>query len=373
MGFGKKLLFSGLTILPCSLLLAQENEKEYNCPFAFHACYTGDVVSNFSGGLKRGTTYLGLANLKATFDTQKAGWWSKGTFFLNFANTHGGKPSEEFVGDFQGISNIEAGDLTFLYELWYQQQLGRVTIRAGLQDLNADFALSEYGVIFANSSFGIHSSIADNIASPIFPLTALGLNVDWEMSDSFHWKSAIFDGTPDDFRKNPYNVHWKLSAEQGYLAVSELELHKSLLAGRNGCYKLGAYFHEHTDSTSHAEDRNGGVYLVADQQITDEISVFSQIGLSPVKNTNNAYYSLGMTCKGIFPKRKDDEMGVALAYSKIHDTSVGSELVLEMAYQLKINSYMYVKPDLQYVINPAGTDDKLENALVGFVRFGVQF
>jgi len=44
-----------------------------------------------------------------------------------------------------------------------------------------------------------------------------------------------------------------------------------------------------------------------------------------------------------------------------------------MTYKLVINNNIYLKPDIQYIINPAGTAIRLNNALVGFVRFGLEF
>ena len=63
---------------------AQNNNEEVvvNSPFSYEASYTGDLVSNFKGGIKTGTAYLGLANLKAGFDTEKANWWKGGQLFV---------------------------------------------------------------------------------------------------------------------------------------------------------------------------------------------------------------------------------------------------------------------------------------------------
>ena len=169
-----------------------------NSSLSLNASYIGDWVTNMRGGIKTGSTYLGLANLKIGFDTEKAGLWKGGSFFINAANTHGGLPSANLVGDFQGVSNIEAGDLTFMYELWYKQQIDKIVLTAGLQDLNVDFSTTSYGAPFNNSSFGIQSSIADNIPSPIFPLTALGVSLQWNVSPAFSWEMALFDGTPDE-------------------------------------------------------------------------------------------------------------------------------------------------------------------------------
>jgi len=94
---------------------AQVDSIKKTPPFSFEASYIGDVVSNFSGGIKKGTTYLGLANIKASFNTETANFWKGGKAYLNIGNTHGGEPSTNLIGDFQGVSNIEAGNLTFMY------------------------------------------------------------------------------------------------------------------------------------------------------------------------------------------------------------------------------------------------------------------
>lgn len=369
----KKLLLSGMTVLPCSFALGQESVDSKSCPFSFSASYIGDVVSNFSGGIKRGTTYLGLANISAEFDPAVVGWWRGGLARINACNTHGGMPTRDYVGDFQWISNIEAGNLTFMYELWYKQSIGQVDVKLGLQDLNSDFAVSDNGLMFNNSSFGIQSSISENISSPIFPLTALGINLRWQVSDSFLWQAAVFDGTPDDYESNQYNLHWQLSKNQGCFAVSEFQYNKGLIADRAGAYKLGLYYHEHRDSSSIVQF-NHGAYAVIDQSITDKLSLFGQIGISPRKiNSHNHYYGLGLNYKGLFDDRPDDVCGLALAYAKIDRNDIGSETAIELVYDFQLNKYMHIKPDLQYVINPAGTDVKLKNALVGMLRFQVEF
>ena len=368
-----KLMIFGISLtVSSSRLWSQENDPVGVSAFSFKASYTGDLVSNFSGGIKTGTVYLGLANIKTDFNTETANWWKGGEAFINAGNTHGGEPSAKLVGDFQGISNIEAGNHSFLYELWYKQNLWKMNMTVGLQDLNANFAICENGALFTNSSFGIHSSIADNVSPPIFPLTALGATIQWNISDTFMWEAAVFDGTPDDFDKNPYNTHWELSKNQGILAITEIQTHGSLLLGQKGTYKIGVYYHEHIDSLNTVH-KDGGFYFVGDQQINSKLSVFSQIGLSPKKmNKNNRYFSVGINCK-MSDKRPDDQLGLAIAYAGIDGNSVGSETAVELTYKLQVNKNIYLRPDIQYVINPAGTETKLDNALVGFVRFGLEF
>lgn len=361
----------GFCVAVCSDMTAQNSSA-----LQVRASYIGDYVANVKGGLKTGSAYLGLANLKLGFDAEKAGWWKGATFFVNAGNTHGGKPSADLVGDFQGISNIEAGNLTFMYELWYKQQINHVAITVGLQDLNVDFASTSYGCLFTNSSFGIHSSLADNIPSPIFPLTALGVSLQWQIRSNLQWQLALFDGTPDDYQKNPYNIQWRLSKNDGFLAISEWQLTASLVANCEGNYKIGIYTHNHCDSTSE-EVHNYGIYVVADQQLFKTqrggVGLFSQIGISPRKNANDYFLSLGVNWHAPFYKRSEDVCGIAFAYAGMHNNGgIGGELSVEAAYKFQICQKMYLKPDFQYVLNPAGTNRKLPNALVGMLRFGVE-
>lgn len=365
----RKISFS---ILFLSALFPLKNSAQ-NQSVTFGASYTGDVVSNLSGGMKTGTTYLGMATLQAGLDTEKSGWWNGGEAFAKLANTHGGEPSANMIGDFQGVSNIEAGNLTWLYELWYKQTLGNFCFTAGLQDLNCSFATCDNGCIFTNSSFGIQSSIADNIPSPIFPLTALGFTAEWNFAKDLNLKGAIFDGTPDDFENNPYNVDWKLSRNQGFLTIAEFDIDKSLIKDKAACYKFGFYYHQHND-TIDQEQKNRGFYFVGDQQITENLYVFSQVGVSPKHlNKNNLYYSVGCRYEGLFSARPKDYVGCAVAHAGIHDSSVGSETAIECVYQFQLNENIFIRPDVQYIINPAGTEQKLDNALVAMVRFHVEF
>lgn len=73
-----KLRFS-FSLLCCFVftvnILAQKDTLKCKAPFTFEASYIGDAVRNFSGGIKKGSRYLGLANLKVSYDTKAARLW----------------------------------------------------------------------------------------------------------------------------------------------------------------------------------------------------------------------------------------------------------------------------------------------------------
>ena len=352
-----------------------ESDSPYFCGIS----YTGDFVRNFRGGIKKGTTYLGLAYINAGFDTEKANFWKGGELLVNLGNTHGGEPSANLVGDFQVVSNIEAEAMTFLYELWYKQSIHEFSLTLGFQDLNASYVVSEYGGFFLNSSFGIHSIFADNIPTPTFPLTALGVNLQWGISTNYRLQFAAFNGLPGDFEINKHNSRWKLNKNEGVLLITELQVLQSLVSGKTGCYKAGTFYHEHRTEADFPFD-NYGFYLVADQEIYKEpngkggMALFAQIGLSPKdKNENNHYFGFGAVYKGLVNRRPDDELGIAFASARFKNSTLENETVLEFGYQAQLTENIYIKPDFQYVINPAGTDQKLEDAMVGFIRLGIEF
>jgi len=345
--------------------------------------YTADFASNFSGGLKPGSVYLGKFDLCLDMISQDAGWWKGTSLRIHPVNTHGGKPSENLCGDFQGISNIEAGDLTYFHELWISQQLKHVIITAGLQDLNAEFAVSDIGSAFLNGSFGVHSTIADNIPSPIFPLTALGIQLNWKIDRQVSLKIAAFDGHPDDFRSNPYNTSWKLNREDGILSIAEIGYTYVIQKIRPGTFKIGAYFHDHQDIETEiptpVTTANYGAYLVIDQLLFRNesgktINLFTQFGISPQqRNDHCCYTGGGVHLKSFIKNRKQDETGLAVAHARFHNRSEKAETILEWFYKAEICPEFYIQPDFQYIINPSGTNTHLKNALAGILRMGIKF
>ena len=367
-------------------LLSQDEGQIPKSPFTFEATYLGDVVTNLSGGIKKGTRYLGLANFKMSLDTRALGLWKGGQFFVNAANAHGGDPSADLIGDYHIISNIETNELTYIHELWYKQSVGNFEITAGLQDLNTDFVSTEYGSLFMNSTFGTPSTIADNVPSPIFPLTAVGVSLIWNSSENSTWNVAVFDGMPTDFSDNPHNLRWDLNREEGAFAVMEYHFSGSVGNGLKSSYKAGIYYH--SQMTKNEDDLpepeilnyNYGIYLIADQMIypnaseTGGLAVFGQLAVSPEKiNTHYAYGGAGLTYKGLLTKRTEDILGVAFNKTWLSDQSIKDESIIELSYKAQVTENLFIQPDFQYVINPGGTDHTLKNAIAGSLRFGLSF
>lgn len=378
----KRILLLTFALLSCSGIKAQATKVDQNGPFRFEASYIGDGVGNFSGGIRKATEYLGLTNFRIGFDTKAAHLWENGSFLLNAANTHGSRPTKDMTGDYQGVSNIEAGNLTYLHELWYKQTIGVVSITAGLQDLSSGFASTENGALFINGSFGVHSTIAHNVPAPVFPLTALGIQAQLDISEKVTGKLAFFDGHPEEFENNPYNLSWDFSPREGILTISELSYSTEMREGLPGIYKFGVYYHNHLEAINKSDGNpftdDYGLYLSADQVIKangngEKLAVFSQLGVSPYrKNENNIYIGAGITYAGFWIARNNDAAGAALAYAGFANGRK-DETTVELFYKAQLTENIYIQPDIQYIINPAGTKELLNNALAGIIRIGVNF
>ncbi len=350
------------------------------------ASYTGDISTNMMGGIKTGIVFLGMANLKVGFDTQNAQLWKGGQFFINGAVTHGKSPTENLVGDFQAVSNIDAGDHVYIHELWYQQRFKRFEITFGLQDLNTEFAASDNGGSFINSSFGIPSLIADNIPAPIFPLTALGITTKIHFTENISLTAAIYDGYPTAFEHNVYNTNWHLCTEDGSLILGELNWYTNMFQ-LPGTYKAGYYFHSglkdtdpETGEITEVFDKNYGAYFIADQTIWKKagshqsIGVFAQLALSPASINNHHYYlGGGINYFGISKKQTGDAIGLAIACAAFNKNYRKNETTIEAYYKKQTGDNFSVQPDLQYIIHPGGTGEVLPNALACILRFSINF
>ncbi|MBK8807686.1 MAG: carbohydrate porin [Bacteroidales bacterium] len=374
-----KLFLSVLLIL---MLFASIKAQDSLKPLSFEFGYTGDIVGNVNGGIEQGVCYLGLAKAAIAFDFEKAGMWKGGTFFINAINTHGASPSADLIGDMQVASNLEAGNHTYLQELWYKQNVGDVDIVAGLQDLNVEFSAIESASLFMNSSFGVNPVISHNISAPIFPLTTLGFTLRWDMSERFSWIGAVHDGCPLSFDNNPYNLKWRFLSGDGLLFISEFHLNGD--GNRIGTYKIGAYSHNHVLENTfemHLPDSLNymisGVYASLDQPIYSSgdklLNLFLQLGMSSSKQSINPFYlGLGFHFSGIFSKNAKDVLGLAMASEYIKDANQ-FETAVELTYKYQFTDNFSAQPNVQYIINPLGTGIALPNAFVCSLRLGLEF
>jgi porin len=351
----------------------------------YELSYIGEYFNNLKGGIRTGDGYLGMANVRLGFSMEAARMWKGGFLYFNGANTHGAMPSSDYLGDIQVASNIEAGNHTYLQELWYRQSWRRAEITVGLQDLNIDFVNTSNGGLFLNSSFGVLPTVSGNVPAPIFPLTSLGISSKWFLSPRLTLLAALYDGGATDFENNPHNLSWDLGAGEGLLLFTEIQRGTELFS-LPGTMKAGVYLHQHILSGKENDNtndtlfqNNNGFYLIGDQLIWQQtgsersLSLFCQLGYSPRRQNINRYYvGLGLNYTGVFSMKGKDIAGIAFAHDGLHNSPC-DETTLEFTYKYQVLNALILQPDIQYIFNPVGTGTRLSNCLQATLRFTVTF
>jgi carbohydrate-selective porin OprB len=62
---------------------------------------------------------------------------------------------------------------------------------------------------------------------------------------------------------------------------------------------------------------------------------------------------------------------MGLAFTSVFLTDKKAETAIELFYQYQVTDNFVIKPDVQYIVNPAGMDFPVDNALVGMLRFAI--
>jgi porin len=94
---------------------------------------------------------------------------------------------------------------------------------------------------------------------------------------------------------------------------------------------------------------------------------------SKSKNEHRYYFGLGSNYYGIFSEEGKDILGLAVNFFDLRKTIHQYETTLELYYKWQFNKNFAIQPDIQYIINPSGTDTKLSNALVSILRLRINF
>jgi porin len=313
-----------------------------------------------------------------------------GEFYAQAMTIFGNKSSKNYTGDLQVFSNLESDTRLFLYQCWYKQTLGKLIIKIGQLDLNADYSVSGYGSSLVNSSFGVIPTISLNMPSSIFAYLTAGCSFKYMYSRSITFQTAFFNGDPGNYETNRHNLNWHFSRDGGWFNISEFH-YRTNSDIKPGKYKFGIFYHskEFSDPLNSTQIKgNFGFFVMGEQQLTSEkntikngLSMFFQFSYSPSDaNLIGSYYSLGAIYRGMFDKWNEDELTLALASARIGENMLKFnpefykyETALEITYKKYITPEIIIQPDFQYIINPGADKQNNRNVTIGLIRSIIAF
>lgn len=322
----------------------------------------GGGATNTSNG--RGYT---MQHLSVSLDTEKAGLWKGGTFFALYQRKIGSGINGAVGSPIDGWDFSEEANR--VQEYWYQQKLfnNKIRLKVGKQ-----CSSNEFGMIYSGTDFmNLRLAVIPTVPYAGFPYPGFGFMTEVNPTSWLSIKDGIYskDGNP--------------------LNILGVEI-KAKIKNMPGRYMLGTWQMSNSNGIRTIEstgpsgsnynnfNRNYGAYASFEQMVYKEkkenpqdrqgVMLFGQLGLSPSeKNDTCKYGAIGFHYRGPIPKRDDDIAGLAFGYSnyasRLSDIPttvggrIGDETFIETFYRFHINKWLYLQPDVQFVMHPSGMYD----------------
>lgn len=359
---------------------------------AVHAGYVSDLFANVRGGVASRGGVMHNLETRLTLDGERALGIPGATVSVR-ALANWGAGIGVHVGDVQGISNIEAPASLHLYEAWVQQEFagGRLSVLAGLLDLNGEFYVKERAGTLVNASWGIGPEYALSGAGgpSIFPRTALGLRIAARPTDGLVLRSVVLDGHPGvpGERGQP---RIELSRAEGALVNVEAEWHpwrRALAPAEGPVVKGGAWWYTSPRPRIDDATRRAGVhgaYAVVETPLVGgerPAWLFGHLGAADSRANRIAWsWGAGVSWSAPLSHRPDDELalGVVGAIDGAHFRSARpggwspGERTLEATYLYSLGDWGAVQPDVQWVVDP-GASTTTPDALLFGLRLHLAF
>ncbi|HVV94789.1 MAG TPA: carbohydrate porin [Hyphomicrobiales bacterium] len=364
--------------------------------------YTGEVMGNVSGGLRRGALYEDKFEFDLDVDLDKLAGWPGASIHVSGLQIDGNGLSGHNLGNLLTVSNIEAPVSSRLFELWFQQTFfnDKFELRVGQLAADSTFAVSDYAGLFMNATFGFPALLGADLPNggPAYPFATPGVQATIKPFENFSLTAAIFNGDAIGPKGNCCGVNFRTQDPPLYMAEAKYSYKLgSGDAALPGAVHLGGWYHAGNfgdmrfDNTGLSlanpastgiparHQGDGGVYAMIDQMIykvpgTDDhgLGAFLRIAGAP-ENTNfiDFYVDGGFTYKGLILGRGDDTIGLAMAFANVsgaisgldRDTRVFTgvnvpihdyEAAVELTYQFQVMPGWSIQPDFQYIFHPGG-------------------
>jgi porin len=284
--------------------------------------YAGEVFA--APGLDDGDNLVaaGLGLLAVDIDLATLARDGLGSFHIAGLAIHGDGLSASLM-DVYGVSNNVATPDVRLFEAWIDQPLGPVGVRAGLLSADQEFIIANHGTVLIGATFGIVSILSYNVGNPVYPVATPGVSARVE-TDNVTARAAIYDGDQENDHGMPTGLG------EHAVVLGEIELWSTL--------KLGAWHHT---------ERGSGYYTVIDRQLAPRVGAFTRVSVAPDEPIST-YVDAGVRI-GPGPLRPRDFASVGIAWA---DTEMGMQTIAEATYQILVNGWLTIQPDVQLVLTP---------------------
>jgi porin len=368
----------------------------------FGLTHKSDFMANTSGGLKRGSAWLGHTEARLTLDLDKLLGLNSTTIYVHYHSDLGSKFNANYVGAYMGVDNIEVSTNTAqFYQAWIQKSFldGHVSLLTGLYATDSEFYVTETSGLFLEPPYGMANELAQTGVNgpPIFPMGALAVRTKLTTANEKYYLQAVLtDGVPGD-PNNPHGTHIKLGNGDGTLLMFEMgytpheqnsneskDQEQAEIFNKTaiGFWRYSAQFDAIDGLGSHHSSQ--GAYFLTEHTLYLEdghpsqgLSGFVRFGIASEKvNIADWTGSAGLRYHGLIGGRDDDIAGIAITVNhagdsyRLTNSSERQEIDVEATYRAQVTPYLAVQPTIQFIDNP-NMDSSIKNAWIVGSRFEV--
>ncbi|MHC1479421.1 carbohydrate porin [Frateuria aurantia] len=366
----------------------------------FNVAVGDEMAHNFTGGSRHLTRNTTQSVFSSHLDLGRLIDWQGASAQITVTNRTGRNlGSDAQIGNNQLIQEVYGAGMSWrLTHFWLQQQLvdGRLSLQAGRTQVNAYFGHQDCD--FENLTFC--GPQATNMLRywTGWPASVWGFRARWNLTANTYLMSGVYQDNPT-LQSDDYIIHRGMFPDNpgGTLgALFPLEYGWTpRVRELPGSYQLGAWY-----DNAHGQDlvqnnlgkslaSAGGVprrrlqyggYLAFKQQLTGDAN---GCGLTAFLNYTQAdhataqtdrQFSMGLQYHGI-GRRTGDSVGLAFGathtsnyyaryarlYNQLHPevkalaVGGGYEKVTEAYYSWAPLTFLYIRPNIQYIVDPGGT------------------
>jgi len=394
--------------------------------------YTSDIAGNVTGGKSRGFAYCDNLTLDLEFQTEPLLGYKGGTLSVIMLNRDGNNLSARNIGNQFTVQQVYGGSTAIFYGLAYNQRFcdNRFSFKFGRMSAGDDFASSPLYWLYMNNGIdGNPQSLPVNGMFSTYPWAVWGARLRALVTEETEAMLGAYQVSPQVSRASMHGLNWEMNGGDGVMMIGQYGWSheffrpavqassnaakssdgnpgadgKSLASpaadvlphGLPGHYWMGGYYSTYTyPQWRCTQGQNGGygLYWHFDQMLyrldplkDTGLTAWSAFVLCPQQNTAKVpfQYNGGLIYTGMIPDRPRDLSIFGVAYGNFSSNYAQAsqallegyatyELIYEWGYRINMTKFAYIQPDVQWVVNPAGTGT-IPNALVLGAQIGVTF
>jgi len=333
-------------------------------PVDLHLNGTLDVTTFAAFDAEHRVAPRGVLDVTATADRGRLAHWPGATVVAQ-CYAFGGRNGSRIVGDYGGVSSIDADPFAHLGELsldvrWFSD---RLRTRVGRLDANSDFALPTSTELFQHSSAGLSGAI---YPMPTYPDPEPGVVAAFAGPGRLLVTGGLFAGPEAADVGEPM-------LESGRLWIAQVatgdEPEPTRIVG-------GVYRHTGTFLDASGETSESAGWFVLGEQVAwqsragRELVASGQLSVSSTRTAPvTRHLAVGVRLRRMTHRREHDAMGIRVSLSALASDRASlqadhrAEQAVEVFHRFTLNAWLALQPDIQIVRLPAGEPHRTRLAM----------